>query len=135
MYLLLKKVHSKHVYKKKKGVCNMIEVKGSGVPSDLKVSSLCNPMGLPRNGVVKKGDFVCAPEDNTWVYFMKPKNPNQTPKTSHDGTPKFVKSLAEIKSSGCSTLEKYLDIPAAREGIAVRRLNIKNPIEKIWQFC
>lgn len=113
----------------------MIEVKGSGVPSDLKVSSFCNPMGLPRNGVIKKGDFVCAPEDSTWVYFMKPKNPNQIPETSHDGTPKFVQPLAAIKSSGCSTLEGYLNVLAAREGIAVRRINIKNPIEKIWQFC
>jgi len=113
----------------------MIMNKENVISSNQAVSNLCNPIGLPRNGVIKKGDFVCAPENSTWVYFMKPKNPNQIPETSHNGTPKFVQPLAEIKSSGCSTLEGYLSILAAREEMAVRRINIKNPIEKIWQFC
>lgn len=113
----------------------MVTSKEDVVSSGQIVSSLCNPAGLARDGVVEKRDFVCWPKGSPWVYFMKPKNPEQTPMISHDGEPKFVKSLSDIKNFGKGSLAGYLDTLAKRYEMAVRRVNVKNPVEEIWQFC
>ncbi len=107
----------------------------SVISSDQKVSSLCNPQGLPHDGVVEKGDFVCWPNGSGLVYFMKPKNPNQTPMSSHDGEPKFVKTMPSIRCFGERTLGGYLELLAEKHKMAVRRVNVKNPVEEIWHFC
>lgn len=113
----------------------MVTNKGNVVSSDRAVSSLCNPVGLPRDGVIEKGDFACWPKNSGWVYLMRPKNPNQASMTSYDGEPKFVKKMSAVKCFGERSLGGYLQILAERYGMTVRRINIKNPIEEIWQFC
>jgi len=113
----------------------MVTNKENVVSSSQAVSSLCSPAGLAYEGVVEKGDFVCWPKASAWVYFMEPRNPGQTPMTSHDGKPKFVKSLSSIRIFGDHTLTGYLNVLAERYGVTVRRVNFKNPVEEIWQFC
>ncbi len=113
----------------------MVTNEGNVISSNQTVSTLCNPVGLPRDGVIQKGDFVCWPRGNPWIYFMRPKNPGQTPKTSHDGEPKFVKSMSDVKNFGISALQKYLEILAVRYKITVRKVNKANKNEEIWQFC
>ena len=99
------------------------------------VNSHCNSVGLPRNGKIEKGDFVCWIKGNAWIYFMKPKNPGQIPKTSHDGEPKFVKSMSDVRNFGINNLQEYLEILATRNETTVRRVNKANKNEEIWQFC
>jgi len=113
----------------------MIANKENVASSKWTVSSLCNPIGLPCDGKIEKGDFVCWPKNSEWVYFMKPKNPGQTPKTSHDGEPKFIKSMSDVKNLGSGALQEYLEILAVRYEITVRRVNRANKHEEIWQFC
>jgi len=113
----------------------MVTSKENVFSSEQTVNSLCNPVGLPRDGLVEKGDFVCWSRGNVWIYFMKPKNPEQTPKTSYDGEPKFVKLISDMRDLGISILQEYLEILAARGKMVVRRVNKANKNEEIWQFC
>lgn len=92
-----------------------------------------DPRELPQDGAVEKNDFVWRDKNISWVFFLRPKNPQTRPKGIRDGQPKFVKKTSTMKAFGSNSIIGYLQSFAKRFGLSVRKLKAKKR-EEMWQF-
>lgn len=97
--------------------------------SSRSMSEVARKLGDPRaqaNSIreLKPGDFAYRTLDFQWVYFLRPNDPTQLPRSTFDGRTIATAPWVDVTSFDARPLESGLRALAAHFGLTVHELEV-----------